>query len=161
MASIKIETGKSKNAKGNITGYWAKLGDLGGCGDTPEEAVRNLEARVREACTHEGPKIFVYAGIVAVLTRDLYGWSYRLIEPGTKDGPVYSSVCCRNQKDAERSVRMSIAQRLYPDPRCYGVIEDEQQQKDFASWARFQESYKQLRSQGMSDTEAHQKACGL
>lgn len=159
MPSIKFESGKTKNARGRITGYWAKIGDLGGCGDTLNEAVKNLEARVSEACTWVSPTVFVYAGHVAIITRELYGTSYRLVGPDTGDGTVHSSVGCRDMKDAERSARMAIAQRLYPDPRCYGVIKDEEQKRDFASWVRFQESYKSLRAQGMSDAEAHQKAC--
>lgn len=134
-----------------------------GSGKTVKEAkadaARKAQAFISDA--EIGAKILKLDSAYAVISRACGGWQYQIIWPDGISGTV--AVCMgESLKDAERRVRMHVAQVLcsIPDNPLNSLIVDKTDQAEYKRWFNWQCRYREAVSSGYSDDQARQIASG-
>lgn len=162
---MEITIRKVKDIRGRrIIGYVASYGQFSIRADTPQEAKSRLEAFIPQAIGHltREPVTFAFAGYSVTVFpeawNDSLGWGSKIVCP---DGHIcQASHGTDNEQKAENSVRMHIAQMVYPDPCAWEVLKGNDAISDFKNWALFQVRYQILKQLGYSDHECHGIASG-
>jgi hypothetical protein len=165
MAHITIEVRKLKDVRGRrILGYRAELADLYADADTPQEATAKLESiiRARATCDRHEDVSIIFGEYCAHIWRGFYGIDSRLFHP---DGHVSSQSHTGDIEQAERAVRLHIAQLAHPAANAGDVIKCVSTQieyaadiREFTSWCEFQDRYKVATARGMNANDAHSYA---
>ena len=165
MAHIDVEVSKLKDMRGRrITGYRASFADLSADAPTPQEAITKLEAimRARATCDRHEDRSIIFGEYCAHIWRGFYGIDSRLFLP---EGRVSSQSHTGDIEEAEREVRLHIAQLCYPASNAIDVIkavgtqvEFDADLREFTSWCEFQDRYKIATARGMNANDAHSYA---
>ena len=161
---MKPNVHKVKNVQGRMTGYKASVGAVnGGQHETPSLAVDACDKEILAALYRldRGTRIFAWRGHTIVVSPTVNGWDY-WIDTSTQ-GHGVASVPCGDREAAEDYALHHLAQGLW----THDVANDEtlleglppSVQAELRPWIRFQRRYRDLRSQGLSDTDAHRQAC--
>jgi len=119
------------------------------------------------------PVIFTAPGIVGVATKSpAGGWEYRLHWiTAAADGSCCSGY--KTRREAEFYMRRHMSQIAYAPPEgqidspeadaaALAIVhpDDTEGLTQQRSWLRFQREYRAARAEGLTDREAHAKACG-
>lgn len=122
------------------------------------DAARNIEVALEGSYT---PKLLEFGNHQALVWREPVGWGYRLLNGA--DTCLYPSVFHAKQEGAERQARYHLAQSGWEPandgPALAYVHRDDR--ATLATWIAWQRRYAHARAEGLSDVEAHRKACGF
>jgi hypothetical protein len=125
---------------------------------TLEEALVRLGQRVEALVADVAqPRAFRLGSRTAVIARDLYGWSYCVVEDGQSHNPSWG-MGYDSAAEAERHARWHVAQlaeTLEQGLRCLRSDEDRAELVRYFAW---QEGYRRARAAGASDDEARRAA---
>lgn len=132
-----------------------------GTGRTVSEAKKDAGAKIEKALKgYYTPLILRHDGEMALVARDPFqGWGYRLIHADSTETKeqVYLNTGIWSQEDCIRSAFHHMAQNAGHYRGIESKLNDSQK-RDLDSYFRWQDDYKRLRSEGLSDTDAHRMA---
>ena len=136
---------------------------MAGYGSTKTEAKQDAERQLVAATEgyYEARMRRFPAGQVGLLYRDLHGWNYSILHADRSETNGYALGGYPSRQDAERALRRHIAQNLIfvTEENGLEVLANEADRKDHQMYVAWQGYYKELRTQGYSDVDAHRLAC--
>ena len=157
---MKTEITKTHNLRGRITGYMASNDYIHAAGKTPKEAKQALD-KISEECLSnliKGVRFNRFQNHVLSVFPTVSGWSYWIdtFNPDYYIGP-YSTM-----EEAENRAFYHLAQNLWSlnitnDSNFLSCL-PEIVKNELHGWIKWQRSYAMLKSQGLSDNDAHLKA---
>lgn len=160
-----ISVQKLLTLRGRSAGYKARLADVERVGRTQTEARDNLVAAVEGMISGSfEPSLLSYGPNVAVVWRDMYGWSYRIGPAHEIDTRSTSKVSLStyDRSEAILAARRTLVQMAYPKLAGLAFLcsaRDWHGVLDQAHWLGFQRAYERARQSGADDVEAHRIAC--
>ena len=147
-----------------------RLSPLTAEGATKEEAIETLLEKMRRVFRPQPwePLLLERGGYRVMIYPTPFGWRTNMVY-ATSDGITYevspSDVSAEpTRRDAERQARRQLAQlswQLGEKESPVLLPDDEEGQRDFASWVAFQERYCSAQGQGFNNGEAHYAAGGF
>jgi hypothetical protein len=164
---MNIETGKTKNVRGRITGFWAKFGDVIAHGDTPAAAKLALESDLARVAMSHHTRITLFHGHAIVVSFSCMQWQYTIIDPEdltaslTKNKEHFSSCSgYDSQQSAYRAARMHLADNLsVSSPDVAFTIADERDHSELRNRIeqrkQYETRYKVAREYGLPDNTCH------
>ncbi len=143
-----------------VVGFLASLGDLRAQRNTKKEALDAIAKLIGVRCNFENTQVKVvpFRGHVGVFSFDLEGRvCTQHVWPDSHVSLVAGAYCV---EEAEASFKYHVAQHKWTGTAKEtpeGLTED--QQREFASWVRFQLAYRDATARGMDSIQAHAYAC--
>jgi hypothetical protein len=139
---------------------------MNGYGMTVKEAKTDAIAKITRAMDGTySPRIAVFRGTMGILTRDLDGYRYRLIELGKLQDTLFVdaggiAIMPGDRSSSYNSMLFHMAQNGWDGSEDESplLVNVPDKQAELKSWIRWQKSYKSLRAQGYADTDAHRLA---
>ena len=149
---------------------YVNLYGMDGYGSTKTEAKHDAERQIEKALDGTyAPLVFRFpAGYIGIVSRtapylQAYNWEYCYMNPNETQLPA---VPCTHggyetKEAAERALRTHIAQNLIfvTEENGLDVLTNERDRQDHQEYVTWQLRYKEYRTQGYSDTDAHRLAC--
>jgi hypothetical protein len=142
----------------NITYY-----GMEGTGRNVTDAKRDAGAKIERALSGDyTPDLVSYRGQAILIYRTPGGWNSCVLSDsaGLRNGPCYGTTYpgSYSREDVIREAREHLAQLtwtpedgLIPPP----FLKDRRSLSDYKTWAEFQLRYREARTRGMDDNDAH------
>ncbi len=137
---------------------------MDGEGATVKDAKLDAGRKIEQALSGAyNPKLLVLEGHAILLARSPQGYGYSIVTDGEKSlkpGMVWATSNFQDESEAEAYARYHLAQIAWNWNNDADVIEYvfKDDQARIQSWITWQRNYKQLREEGCTDAEAHEKA---
>lgn len=162
---------KVKTIRGRIDGYKATFGPIeSGAHPTPKEAALACEHETLLALVRldRGARVLRWRGHTAVVMPTVNGWTY-WIDTASRPDTIQVSTG-ETREDAENNALHHLAQNVWTldvkDDEAFLSAEPGTEENGLPygvrdllrPWIHWQRDYARLRAEGLSDTEAHQKA---